>query len=463
MNDHRSHPLYGIEDLFRHILRHWVLIGAAGLLSAALAAAVSLLPGKRASVSAPGETAADEAAHTYDEMLAAIDLDIRSYQTALSEEQLYLDKSLQMQLDPFHTHTTTRIWEIQAEDGLHSISELEALSTAYRRSASSSAFLEEQAARFNTEPRLLNELISGGLSGYSGSEIPDPLTLLDTRVYPMTPDRGTCRFFIRICGSESAFTEDFMEAVSTYIESLHAEKSFAWFPHTLTRISAFSNEVVDPVLRSGQKAVADRIYNYTDKLVKIETARRSIETEYRSELNDQDASAESGTSLSPANLVKAFLAGVFLAQLLLLIRYSSSSVVRTGSDFRRRYPLAVLALREHPGGESSEEHCRKSAELAAASLRVHPGSCSSVLVTGTVPGDIVLTSANIFNDSLGSPECRVLPGPDFLGNPKTRSLLPETDAVILIEKRNLSRHADIEKELELLDDFNIQILGAVVL
>ena len=463
MNDHRSHPLYGIDDLFRHILRHWLLIGAAGLLSATLAAAVPLLPGNQAPVSESEETSADETVQTYKDTLAAIDLDIRSYQTALSEEQHYLDKSLQMQLDPFHTHASTRIWEIRAKDGLHSISELEALSTAYRRAASSSSFLEEQAARFNTEPCLLSELISGGLSGYSGSEIPDPLTLLDTRIYPMSPDRGTCRFFIRICGIDSAFTEEFMEAVSTYIESLYAEESFAWLPHTLTRISTFSNEVVDPSLRSGQKAAADRIYNYTDKLVKMETVRRSIETEYLSELNEQNESADSGVAPGLKKLLKGFLAGVFLAHLLLLIRFSSSSVVRTESDFRRRYPLPVLALRKHPGSESAEEHCRKSAELAAASLRLHPESCRSVLVTGTVPDDVVLTSANIINDSLGSPECRVLPGPDFLGNPETRSLLHETDAVILIEKRNFSRHADIEKELQLLDDFNIQILGAVVL
>ena len=455
MTIRRSHPLNGFFQLLLHSLAHRKLLAAAGVLGALCAVLLSVVrTGGMKSADSEPALAYEESVASYKRALESIDIGIRSYQTALAEEESYLSVSPVMQLKPYHVYTVTTVYEVNTTDGRHSIPELEALARAFARSVSDTSFLESLSERFDMEPRFLNELISRKLISAS-TTVTNAVRKKGTNLSALSllsEDGTTSRFSITVKGDSFDFSDKVDEAIREYLLALPDSSDLAWYPCTLRVVSSTRAEAIDQTLRSGQKATSDRIYDYTDKLVKLGTARTGFTTRYKPAASAARRSAFSRISIR--GLITGFCGGLIGAWLLTMLWYLCSGIIYSEGEFRRRFPVRLIAA-PLPADEGNPAG---QAEILDTLLRGR----RSVILTGTCADEEVRQRAEEIIAGCQESGARLAYYPDFLANPDARRLLPDLDGTVLIERCGRSRCRDFDKELRILKDLGVDVIGTVL-
>lgn len=481
MNDSvYKEPVIDLPDVFWNIMLHWRLILLCAFLCGVLAGAYSELRNRS---EASGEEAA-ESADYYENALKSIDEGIARYQAALTEEQKYLENSLFMQLDPYHLYVTSTQYEIRSRTADSAESDLLSLGQAYAAEAVDADFLGKIAEKYETETQYIAELILSStndvslMSTMSGTQAGTE-TVEDAEGTAQTEEGSgepaTAYYLtIEVLGREQEFADDISSAIEEHFTEINGELGYV--KHTIKMRSRTHVQKVNRAYRANQKAVWDRIYDYTDKLVKAATNRENFVTKYES------GSAALGQAVqrsTPKYAAVGFLGGLILSIFLLGLFYCHGSTVKSGRDLRERYGLRILGVFSGSGGKGlaldrlirrkaspdtdgrTEDMCLR---ITAANIENAIRGRERVVVTGSLAEDTLAATVPKVRDSVAAEErARLDFRPGFLINPDSRKGTEGADGAILLEQKAVTSYAALEEELQLMRDLGVEVLGVVVI
>ena len=100
-------------------------------------------------------------------------------------------------------------------------------------------------------------------------------------------------------------------------------------------------------------------------------------------------------------------------------------------------------------------------DLAAANTKNYMEKDAEILLIGSVSGDKLEQAAKELRSRIDG--VQILVGVDIANSVESLKLLKETDQVILVEERGLSKCADIQEQLELVRSLHKPVIGCIVL
>ena len=190
--------------------------------------------------------------------------------------------------------------------------------------------------------------------------------------------------------------------------------------------------------------------------------------------NGTDAEVASGfkSMIKPAAKlgILGFAAGMVLAVIILVLKYIFASKITTQGQFFSEFTdirrIGVLK----PSGKRSalakfvdlktDDDCKMTPEnnkkLIAANYDNLTRDCKKVLITGT--GD-----AKLIKETVKALGIKGDVRPDIFGDPDVLKSVPDYDAVVIMEQRNVSVFKDVANEISLLSNGQAEIAGAIII
>ena len=168
--------------------------------------------------------------------------------------------------------------------------------------------------------------------------------------------------------------------------------------------------------------------------------------------------------------VLGFFVGFFVVASLFAFCYFFSKVLLTQAQFKcvfdqiyvigvlrpigkRSKVFKILDIKSEDDTKLSDDNLRK---LIAANYKNLTKSYNKILITGT--GDSAVSSSIVKSLDLNGDFM-----PDLFSNPEVLTVVPDYDAVVLLEQRNYSVFKNIKKEITLISNGGTPIVGAIII
>ena len=469
LNDVNEHRI-NLASLVLKVLMNWKII----LLGACIFAVLGYGYAKYAQMKASNFEMADISNETEE---ALLDYDTAEenvyeaqmrYENALVNESNYADNSFLMKLDPYHVVATVQEFEISTDKD-RDLNELIVSAKWFCSCALDQDIMTRIAKKYNTDPQFIREVVGANLR--DSQNIANSVQI-NTE---LTTDKGkkSVGFYIIAKGLDAEFSKTVVQQISDYI--LEKSTQIQHRDFSLEVLPAITNESIDFSVISSQNESRYRMYDYSDKIVKIDT---TIENLKKAKASDEAVIQKnySGKKYAAAG----FVGGMILFVVLLLLRYVLATTIQTAEDFRSCFLLSNLGVA--PLKDSSRRGIKKKitnrlqgryadfsqelfCEMTSTNISNAANGKQKVLVTGSIDQDDMQSLSNQLMPSLKekSSEVEFIFAGDFPCNPETRALLKHSDGVILVEKRNFSSIEIVSEEIDIIEVLGKEILGSILL
>lgn len=413
-------------------------------------------------------------ARVYAEMIDNLNLQI-------DHQRDYIANSIYMQIDAENVYQSTAqiTLTLQNNDtnGIDS-----ALFGAYEREVKAGNYLDEYAKKIDKKPDYIKELIS-----FSSSAAGNTIISVDKDV------NRVGSMYISVYGPSREFCDDVMNLVISKVQSVYDDLNTSVSPHTISLVGVQQIQKIDNGIRDSQlshtgtiNSLQNQITSYNDQLDKVAkdldlTDKEAI-LEYFEEHPDVKVngipSETSEVTISRWGNIKpgikyaavGFIAGAFLIAALVVFKYIFGRKFSNQAQFFGVFPMIKKIGVLKPSGKrsqygkfidiKSEDDTKMTDEnikkLISANYANLTRNFKKVLITGT--GDEKAMSECV--KSLG------LKGdykPDMFSNPDVLALVPEYEAVVLLEQRNYSVFKNVDKEIYLISNGGTPIIGAIII
>ena len=270
-------------------------------------------------------------------------------------------------------------------------------------------------------------------------------------------------------------TSDAAELLEKLLENIQAEKAGLQAElgtHELYVMDTAAAITIDSNLVSKQKSVSDSITSLQDTLSAKETALEELEQPAEPAAASASAGLKSGVKYG----VIGGAAGVFLAGFCLCVVFVIKDGLNSEKDLKNRFGLNILGVFSQPVKKRAfsgidawldrlegKTHKNSGAvyDLAAANTKNYMEKDAEILLIGSVSGDKLEQAAKELRSRIDG--VQILVGVDIANSVESLKLLKETDQVILVEERGLSKCADIQEQLELVRSLHKPVIGGIVL
>ena len=406
---------------------------------------------------------------------------IASVNNQIEHQRQYITDSVYMQIDAENEYESTAQVVLTLEN--NDINGLDlALFSAYERDVKAGTFLNEYAKEIGTKPDYIKELISF----YSSSS--------DNTILSMNNDVNRAgSMYIRIYGPSKEFVEDVMTLVIAEVERVSAELNDNVVPHTISVVGTQSIVRIDSGTRDGQvnqtarlETLQRQIVNYSDSLDTVaqelgvtdkETILEYFEHHKRVEVEgvptaDSEVTTGFKSMLKPALKlgILGFGAGAVLAAAFLILKYIFAARMCTQGQFFSEFTtIRKIGVLKPAGKRSrfavyidtkSDDDCRMSMEnnrkLIAANYDNLTKDHKKILITGTCDPKAI-------REAVKSMNLRGDVRPDIFTDPDVLKAVPDYDAVVIMEQRNVSTFKNIASEISLISNGNTEIVGAIII
>jgi len=413
-------------------------------------------------------------ARVYAEMIDNLNLQI-DYQRD------YIANSIYMQIDAENVYQSTAqiTLTLQNNDtnGIDS-----ALFGAYEREVKAGNYLDQYAKQINKKPDYIKELIS-----FSSSAAGNTIISVDKDV------NRVGSMYISVYGPSREFCDDVMELVINKVQSVYEDLNTSVSPHTISLVGVQQIQRIDNGIRDSQlshtgtiNTLQNQITSYNDQLDKVakelDLADKEAILEYFEEHPDVKVngipSETSEVTVSRLGNIKpgikyaavGFIAGALLIVALTVLKYIFGKKFSNQAQFFGVFPMIKKIGVLKPSGKrskygkfidiKSEDDTKMSDEnikkLISANYANLTRDYKKVLITGT--GD-----EKAMRDCVKSLGLKGDYKPDMFSNPDVLALVPEYEAVVLIEQRNYSLFRNVDKEINLITNGGTPIIGSIII
>lgn len=406
---------------------------------------------------------------------------ISSVNNQIDHQRQYITDSVYMQIDAENEYESTAQVVLTLENNDTNGLDL-ALFSAYERDVKAGTFLNEYAKQIGTKPDYIKELISF----YSSSS--------DTTILSMNNDVDRAgSMYIRIYGPSREFVDDVMSLVIAEVESVSVELNTNVVPHSISVVGTQSIVRIDSATRDGQvnqtarlETLQKQIVNYNDALDTVaeqlgvsdkETIleyfaeHQKAESAETSEADPESVSGFMGMVKPAAKLgILGFVGGAVLAVAFLVLKYIFASRITTQGQFFSQFTTIRRIGVLKPSGKRSKlavyvdtktgDDCKMTAEnnrkLIAANYCNLTRDHGKILITGT--GD-----SKVLKEAVKAMGLKGDTKPDIFNDPDVLKTVPDYDAVVIIEQRNVSTFKNVAGEIDLISNSGTEIAGAIII
>lgn len=480
-----------LNDCLKYIFRHWLILVFFGLaLAAFLVGYKKVQTNTDRNTTVPSE---DKKAETtedkYEKALSQYNIQnqILQYSVNDTNDKLqklndYMSSSLLMKIDPYHTSLSDAQFLLDFKNSKGK-KEFAAIIARITSELSSGSYLNNLADQLGSDTASVAELISYTISDpdtLSSGVFPDknytvqdsstsrqddstpiniPITLDDT-----DPEDTAYVLNLSAKGIDAAQSETIMDAAAAEIKKLSADFSDSC---DITQTGEYSQIEVSDEVASRQDEYHDRITSMTSKLESDTKKLENLDQPVKSDYTSDAASAEQAAGgMTARQIVKygliGFVLGVFLAFIILFLRYIFDDKLANYERFSMRFKVRLLgSFRAKALDKQIQE---------AGTFRMIAANIKNSLSEETPGGTILLTglaNASSFEKIASKlqevlPEYKITAAPDIADNPDSRAKLADHQNIVLLEQRMVSRYGRIREELAAAEDFERKVVGIVI-
>ena len=413
-------------------------------------------------------------ARVYVDMIANVNRQI-------DHQRTYISDSLYMQIDAENTFQTTAQITLTLKN--NDFSGLDAaLFGAYEREIKAGDYLDEYAKDINTKPDYIKELIS-----FSSSNPNNPIVSIDS-------DLNTIgSMYINVYGPSEKFCDDVLNLIINEVNSVYGELNSSVAQHEISVVGIQHICKIDNGIRDSQinqigkiDTLQKQIASYNDSLDKVaaelgvdskEDLLEYFEVHEEVEVNGIPTTT-SEKNVSRWSMIKpgiklgilGFAGGVFIVVLFYCIKYLFGKRFTNQAQFfnkfsgirkigvmkpvgkRTKYAKFIDRLSEDDLGLSTDN----TNKLIGINMENLAGDLKRVLITGT-------GNEEVAKKAIKSLSIKADYKPDMFKNPDVLRSVSDYEGIVLLEERNSSKYKNIDREIELIANSGVPIIGAIII
>lgn len=389
-----------------------------------------------------------------------IELAAESYMTLKEEYEdtlYYISNSPVMQMDANNCSYMTIQYGVTIEDAVYPV-----ITMQDNRAAILGAFALELAKSENKEnfaSILMPEVDQNYMNELVGVSCDTDKFVLGITLYGGTED--TCNEVAKILDEVITRTTDSVKEVygefeiarigSNYFENVANASLLSTQQSWYNTVNSLRNSMysVTNTLSTDQKKY------YYAVLESGSSTEQAAESQYQE-------TAEAGYSLiNKKMIIVGAVLGLFLSGVYICIRYFLSRKLRIAADMK--YTFGLLLIGEH----NVEDHTHLAERISVWSSILHSNCVKNgfqtVLLTGAVNGEEEENVARQLSAAMEEKGIDLRFGPSVAGNAESAEQMAQTDAVVLIERIDVSTYTEIRTECDICGQNNLPVIGAIVL
>ncbi len=445
-------PEIDLKDLVFYILYKWRSIMAVALVCCVL---LSVYKAVRNANLTPEERIPQKVKE-YELALARYELDKESYERnilndseRLEHQQTYMEKSVLMQIDPYH-----------------------------KPFASADLFVKLDSTEWESLPDNLgmdptDSVIKAYTSGFASILDWTPIEELTgiEEIYlrealSVYADYNSNTFTLNVVYPDGEMAQEILNIVLSQVLDRHTDVAETVGGHTIMMTSKTLTHVIDAALAENQKSNVAAIANYERSIL---SNRENLE-----ELEKPGEPRVLGFVKYP---IAGFILGAFMGILLWGGCYLLDGKLHGERSLNVRYGFPLLGIMPPPErkgflsgvdrtldrlaashSQIGESETYKRIAIAITSLA---GDRNMILVTGTINIDKIQAFTNILTSHLKNINLSVVGNAGM--NPDAMAAVEKCDTVLLVEERETSYAAEIREERECIRTLGKSVIGYVLL
>jgi capsular polysaccharide biosynthesis protein len=432
-------------DLCREIVKKWLIILIAALVLAVLAAGYSVLKNKRRQSSMDQAYAKyEEAMVTYNTQLETLQKQLRINQAQVDNSNIYAEKSVLMNLDPYNVSMSEAILTITFDDaqnradsaggnmGAYKAQQAYTLMLAYSSYITETIPMDALAQELGIDEAYLRELIKVTYSPNTQSQV---MNLI-------------------IYGRDTAMAEKIRDFILENLDGVEKNLETQYGTHEVTVLSKSTKQGVDLNLKDSQTSTTSAQTSLTKSLTNLQTTIAALDKPSYSAPYSTSTLIKQAVTMA----VFGFLGGAVLMALFLAVRIIMAGTLMSAGELSRKFGLKCLGC---PGPTRDQyklicaqiENYMKNRDSEGAGRILFISTLENKRAAAAVKEMRKCESEMLIFDLASSVTAR----PDSIRK------IADYDACVLLEEVHVSRYADIVRLLEILGDSDKTLIGTVIL
>lgn len=432
-------------DLFREVRKKWIMILIAAAALAVLAAGYSVVKNKRRQASMDESYKKyEEAMVTYNTQLDTLQKQSRIIQAQVDDSNVYAEKSVLMNLDPYNVSMSEAILTITYDDlqnmtdsvngntGAYKAQQAYSLMLAYSSYITETIPMDSLADEMGIEETYLRELISITNSLYTQSQV------MNLIVY----------------GRDTAMTEQILTYILDNMDGVEKKLEKKYGTHEVTVLSQSSKQGVDLLLKETQNTVTTNQTNLIKNLTSVQTSIAALDKP------SYTAPYSTTTLIKQALTMAVFgmIGGAVLMVLYLSVMIMWGGTLLSAEELSRKFGLKCLGR----PGKSKDQYRLISAKVENYLKNRNPEGNGRVLFVSTLEnkraaGTVKELRKCESNGLIFDLASSVVARPDSIRK------ISDYDACVLVEEANVSKYDDIVRLIEIIGDAGKPLIGTVIL
>ena len=253
-----------------------------------------------------------------------------------------------------------------------------------------------------------------------------------------------------------------MDVLTERLES-EAASVKRMYTHSITYLDTFYSKNVNNSVLSEQQSQADSLASLEKTMLTVGSSLTTNQKSYFTALvNEEVKTKDVDTIIQRKFSIKfaalGFMAGAFFIIMWICAKYILTQTIKTKDEFKNLFGLNVL-------GTISNECENLGMITAGAQIGAKKIEAKKLYVASSLTDEQHTASYSKIVDAIqtGAGDITVDSGESILVNPASLEKLSAADGVIFVEKLKASKYEDIARELEIVKNYGIKVLGIVVL
>ncbi len=387
------------------------------------------------------------------------------------EKREYLDKSVYLNLDPKHTSRASTIYSVKLGDsewdnyreGMPD--PVDEIVSAYTNNINSVIDWNKLGRDTKVDPEYVQELVA------------------------IWSNVDSNRIYIQAYYSDIPGAEKIMMSLITQLSEIWGEYRKELPAHDLIQLKDKSISYYNKDIEKKRKEAIDQLISFENQIATLQKNKDTYSVTATPEppidpgspplepLMPDELQQETESGLRPKNAVKmgviGMALGIILGGFIFAVIYVMDGLLHTGTELQKDYGLDIFAdiqsetkeakngidrrIARLRGVRLSREECLKRCAILIKSSMEN----GRLLLTGTIPKEDIYSFTEELKDRL--PGTEIVAAESALINSDTLEKIGEVKDVLILEKKNSSRHKDIAAELDCIRKQKGRIIGAVTI